>query len=84
VTDELVALLDEKEVGRVQKDARGRLRFFYDDGWRKAADAYPLSLSMPLGSKEYNCQTILGRNSIRRSKRTSAARAGAFSVTCSR
>ena len=58
MTDELVALLDEKEVGRVQKDARGRLRFFYDDGWRKAADAYPLSLSMPLGSKEYSRSII--------------------------
>jgi len=58
VADELVALLDEKEVGRVQKEARGRLRFFYDDGWRKAADAYPLSLSMPLGSKEYSRSII--------------------------
>ena len=58
MTDELVALLDGKEVGRVQKDARGRLRFFYDDGWRKAADAYPLSLSMPLGSKEYSRSII--------------------------
>ncbi len=58
MTDELVALLDEKEVGRVQKDARGRLRLFYDDEWRKAADAYPLSLSMPLGSKEYSRSII--------------------------
>ncbi len=58
MANELVALLDEKEVGRVQKEARGRLRFFYDDGWRKAADAYPLSLSMPLGSKEYSRSII--------------------------
>jgi serine/threonine-protein kinase HipA len=58
VAGELVALLDEKEVGRVQKDARGGLRFFYDDRWRKAADAYPLSLSMPLGSKEYSRSII--------------------------
>jgi serine/threonine-protein kinase HipA len=58
VADELVALLDEKEVGRVQKEARGGLRFFYDDRWRKAADAYPLSLSMPLGSKEYSRSII--------------------------
>lgn len=54
MANELVALLDQKEVGRVRKDARGHLRFFYDDGWRKAADAYPLSLSMPLGAKEYS------------------------------
>ena len=53
MANELVALLDQKEVGRVRKDTRGQLRFFYDDGWRKTAEAYPLSLSMPLGAKEY-------------------------------
>ena len=52
MADELVALLDGKEVGRIHKDARGP-RFFYDDKWRTASDAYPLSLSMPLGSKEH-------------------------------
>ncbi|RAI44590.1 type II toxin-antitoxin system HipA family toxin [Rhodoplanes roseus] len=53
MTDELVALLDGKEVGRVRRDAGGRIRFLYDDDWRWAADAYPLSLSMPLGAKEH-------------------------------
>jgi serine/threonine-protein kinase HipA len=53
MTSELVTLLDEKEVGRVRRDARGRLTFVYDDAWRQAADAYPLSLSMPLGAKEH-------------------------------
>ncbi len=50
---ELVALLDGKEVGRVHNDARGRLTFVYDDVWRQAADAYPLSLSMPLAAREH-------------------------------
>jgi serine/threonine-protein kinase HipA len=58
VAHELVALLEEKEVGRVQKDARGRLRFLYHDEWREAADAYPLSLSMPLGSREHSRSVI--------------------------
>ena len=53
MTSELVALLDGKEVGRIHRDARGRLTFVYDDAWRTAADAYPLSLSMPLGAKEH-------------------------------
>jgi serine/threonine-protein kinase HipA len=53
MTNELVALLDGKEIGRVQRDARGRIKFVYDDEWRKALDAYPLSLSMPLGAKEH-------------------------------
>jgi serine/threonine-protein kinase HipA len=58
VTDELVALLDGKEVGRVHRDAHGRLTFAYDDTWRKAADAYPLSLSMPLGAQEHRRSVI--------------------------
>ena len=58
MADELVALLHGKEIGRVEKDGRGRLRFRYDDEWREAADAYPLSLSMPLGSKEHGRAVI--------------------------
>jgi len=50
---ELVALLDGKQAGRVQNDARRRLTFVYGDEWRNAADAYPLSLSMPLAAKEH-------------------------------
>ncbi len=53
MTSELVALLDGKEVGRVHRDVRGRLSFIYEDAWRNAHDAYPLSLSMPLGAKEH-------------------------------
>jgi serine/threonine-protein kinase HipA len=58
MTGELVALLDGKEVGRVSRDARGRLTFVYADEWRKAPDAYPLSLSMPLGAKEHGRSVI--------------------------
>ena len=58
MTDELVTLLDGKDVGRVHNDAHARLRFVYDDDWRKATDAYPLSLSMPLGAKEYGRSVI--------------------------
>jgi serine/threonine-protein kinase HipA len=53
MTGELVVLLDAKQVGRVVRDARGRLSFVYDDAWRNTADAYPLSLSMPLGATEH-------------------------------
>jgi serine/threonine-protein kinase HipA len=58
MTTELVALLDGKEVGRARRDARGRLSFIYDDAWRNAHDAYPLSLSMPLGAKEHRSAVI--------------------------
>ncbi len=53
MTRELVVLLDAREVGRVRQDRRGRLTFTYDDGWRGAPDAYPLSLSMPLAAAEH-------------------------------
>jgi serine/threonine-protein kinase HipA len=53
MTNELVALLDGNEVGRVRNDARGRLTFVYDSVWRGKAGAYPLSLSMPLAAEEH-------------------------------
>lgn len=53
MTRELVALLGGQVVGRVRRDARGRLRLVYDASWREARDAYPLSLSMPLAAEEY-------------------------------
>jgi serine/threonine-protein kinase HipA len=58
VRNELVVLLGAKEIGHVRRDPRGRLRFVYDDAWRNAPDAYPLSLSMPLGAKEYGSAAI--------------------------
>lgn len=53
MTNELVALLDGREVGRIHRDAHGRIKFLYNDEWQKTADAHPLSLSMPLGAKEH-------------------------------
>ena len=53
MTNELVALLDVNEVGRVRNDARGRLTFVYDSKWRGTPGAYPLSLSMPLAAEEH-------------------------------
>ena len=58
MTVELIALLDGKEVGRVHNDARGRLTFIYSDDWRKAPEAYPLSLSMPLAAKEHGRSVV--------------------------
>ena len=49
---ELVAVLDEREVGRLRQ-VRGRLSFRYAESWRLANGAYPLSLSMPLTQAEH-------------------------------
>ena len=48
---ELIALLNEREVGTVRQD-HGRLSFEYADSWRNAADSYPLS--MPLRPRGMN------------------------------
>ncbi|WP_426420851.1 type II toxin-antitoxin system HipA family toxin [Bradyrhizobium genosp. A] len=53
MTNELVALLDGKEVGRVHNDTHSRLTFVYDTNWREARGAYPISLSMPLAAEEH-------------------------------
>jgi serine/threonine-protein kinase HipA len=58
MTRELVALLDGKEIGRVGSDARGRPTFVYDDEWRNAANAYPLSLSAPLAAREHGPSVV--------------------------
>jgi serine/threonine-protein kinase HipA len=55
---ELVALLDGNEIGRVHNGARGRLTFVYADDWRKAPDAHPLSLSMPLAASEHGSSVV--------------------------
>jgi serine/threonine-protein kinase HipA len=50
---EIVAILDGRVTGRVVQDNRGRLSFTYNEQWRAADDAYPLSLSMPLALAEH-------------------------------
>jgi serine/threonine-protein kinase HipA len=53
MTKELIALLDGRETGRVVRDNRGKLTFTYNEQWQNAADAYPLSLSMPITLAEH-------------------------------
>jgi serine/threonine-protein kinase HipA len=52
MTNQLIALLDGREVGTIHyKNAR--LTLVYSDDWRFDPNAYPLSLSMPLASAEH-------------------------------
>ena len=53
MSSELIVLLSDREVGRVRQDRRHRLKFIYNDEWREARGAYPLSLSMPLAASEH-------------------------------
>lgn len=50
---ELIAILDRREMGRFFRNIKGRVSFVYDEKWRNAADAFPLSLSMPLTLGEH-------------------------------
>lgn len=58
MTDELIALLGEREIGRIRRGQQARLTFTYDPAWREAAHAYPLSLSMPLAAAEHAHRAI--------------------------
>ena len=53
LTPELIAILDGREMGRVTRDNRARLTFTYNEDWRTAENAYPLSISMPLALAQH-------------------------------
>jgi serine/threonine-protein kinase HipA len=55
---ELRVLVNDRELGSVFQSANGKLRFVYDRAWRESIDAYPLSLSMPLGAAEHGHRVI--------------------------
>lgn len=51
MTNELVALYDDTEIGRVHRS--GRVHFVYDESWRHERNAFPISLSMPLAASRH-------------------------------
>jgi len=53
MTKELIALIDQKEMGRIRQDARGKLSFVYAEEWQRSLESFPLSISMPLGLAEH-------------------------------
>jgi serine/threonine-protein kinase HipA len=58
VSDTLLTLLGGRAIGDVQRDRRGQLRLRYDEDWRSAREAFPLSLSMPLVVAEHRHDPI--------------------------
>lgn len=54
----LVVLLNGRLAGNVYQSPAGTLRYVYDDAWREAEDAFPLSLSMPLTAVEHGNEVI--------------------------
>jgi serine/threonine-protein kinase HipA len=55
---QLVAVFNGREAGRIRRDDRGRLTFVYNDDWRRARGAYPLSLSMSLAAAEHGHKPV--------------------------
>jgi serine/threonine-protein kinase HipA len=53
MSKELIALVENREIGRVRRESNGKLLFTYDEEWRNSAEAFPMSLSMPLGLAEH-------------------------------
>ena len=58
MTDELVALIDGEDVGRVTHGKDAQLSFTYNDRWRRGDDAYPISLSLPLAVAEHGHEPV--------------------------
>lgn len=56
--NELRVLIADEEVATIYQTGGGKLRLVYDDDWRWRADAFPLSLSMPLARAEHKHNTI--------------------------
>lgn len=54
----LVVLLNEQTVGRVQQQNSGRLEFLYSDDWLADPSAIPLSLSMPLAIAKHGDDAV--------------------------
>lgn len=57
-TEPLSVLLEGRVVGQLERRAGGKLSFEYDEAWRSAEDAYPLSLSMPLAAARHEHRPV--------------------------
>ena len=48
MSKELLAISEDRIVGRIEQLTGGRLQLTYDEAWQNADDGYPISLSMPM------------------------------------
>ncbi len=58
MNERLIALADGRKLGEIERDARGRLSFQYDDSWSQEEAAFPLSLSMPMTVRSHGHDSI--------------------------
>ena len=55
---ELLAVVDGRVMGRVQRDSTGKLSYRYEEEWRSDAESMLLSLCMPLSGPEHGNKKI--------------------------
>ena len=58
MNDSLVVLLNDAIAGVVTRLRAGRLRFDYDEAYRKLSDVTPLSVSMPIQVRSHTDNVI--------------------------
>ena len=54
----LQVLLNNRPVGRLEKEASGAIHFRYDESWLAKGDAIPVSLSLPLREDSYRGERV--------------------------
>ncbi|HVJ61381.1 MAG TPA: type II toxin-antitoxin system HipA family toxin [Tahibacter sp.] len=55
---ELVALLDDRPIGRLRADRHGHPQLVYDDAYRADPTATPLSLALPLAAEQHDSEVV--------------------------
>jgi len=55
---ELLVLIDGELVGNVEQQKTGELALTYERSWRDLRDSYPVSLSMPLSSRQHGNDVV--------------------------
>ncbi|MEI7808002.1 MAG: HipA N-terminal domain-containing protein, partial [Verrucomicrobiota bacterium] len=54
----LLVLLNNRPVGRLEKESSGAIHFRYDEHWLAKGDAVPASLSLPLREDAYRGERV--------------------------
>jgi serine/threonine-protein kinase HipA len=58
MSEQLIALHEDRLIGRVLRDSAGRLSFVYEEAWRGDAHGFPLSVSLPCSTARHGHAAI--------------------------
>ncbi|MFO8071863.1 MAG: HipA N-terminal domain-containing protein [Polyangia bacterium] len=60
MTDELNVFFSDRIVGKLVRRANGRMAFRYSEKWLSSKEAFPISLSLPLGEEICESDRVSG------------------------